>query len=102
MKTILLATAATLSLGVGAAFAQGLPAGFHEPAYGSQAFAIAPLSLGVGAAYAVGNADPTAMFGAPSGSPAPTLGSFFGDPRGSGIVTLLPPGNVPQVVATPK
>jgi hypothetical protein len=61
MKTILLATVATLSLGASAAFAQGLPAGFHEPAYGSQAFAVAPLSLGVGAAYAVGNADPTAI-----------------------------------------
>jgi hypothetical protein len=43
----ILATVATLSLGVGAAFAQGLPAGFHEPAYGSQAFSAAPLSLDV-------------------------------------------------------
>jgi hypothetical protein len=131
MKTTILATVATLSLGVGAAFAQGLPAGFHEPAYGSQAFSAAPLSLDVGAAYAVGNAAPTAMFGAPSGSQAPRLGSFFAGPRGSEIVsgnigsmatntlpgsggqgflmnngsgttTLLLPGGVPQVVTTPR
>jgi hypothetical protein len=127
----ILATVATLSLGVGAAFAQGLPAGFHEPAYGSQAFSAAPLSLDVGAAYAVGNAAPTVMFGAGSGSQAPRLGSFFAGPRGSEIVsgnigsmatntlpgsggqgflmnngsgttTLLLPGGVPQVVTTPR
>jgi hypothetical protein len=86
MKTILLATVATLSLGVGAAFAQGLPAGFHEPAYGSQAFSVAPLSLDFGAAYVVGNAAPTVMFGAPSGSRATRLGSFFAGPRGSETV----------------
>jgi hypothetical protein len=92
---------------------------------------VATLRLGVGAAYAVGNAAPTVMFGAPSGSQAPRLGSFFAGPRGSEIVsgnigsmatntlpgsggqgflinngsgtsTLLPPGNVPQVVATPR
>jgi hypothetical protein len=38
MKTMILAAIATLSLGVGAAFAQGVPAGFQEPHYGAQAF----------------------------------------------------------------
>ena len=38
MKNLLLATFATLSLSVGAAYAQGVPAGFHGPTYGSQAF----------------------------------------------------------------
>ena len=131
MKTMILATVATLSLGVGAAFAQGLPAGFHQPAYGSQASSVAPLSVDVGAAYAVGNAAPTVMFGAPSGPQAPTLGSFFAGLRGSEIesgnigsmainalpgfggegflmnngnetTTLLLPGGVPQVVTTPR
>jgi hypothetical protein len=54
MKTMILATVTTLSLSVGAAFAQGLPAGFNEPAYGSQASSVAPLRVDVGAAYAVG------------------------------------------------
>jgi hypothetical protein len=131
MKTMILATVATLSLGVGAAFAHGLPAGFSEPAYGSQASSVAPLRVDVGAAYAVGNAAPTVMFGAPSGSQVPRLGSFFAGPRGSEIVsgnigpmatntlpgsggegflmnngngttTLLLPGGVPQVVTTPR
>jgi len=38
MKTMILAAFAALSLGVGAAYAQGVPAGFQEPVYGSQAF----------------------------------------------------------------
>jgi hypothetical protein len=39
MKTMIIATAAALSLSVGAAaYAQGVPAGFQGPAYGSQAF----------------------------------------------------------------
>jgi hypothetical protein len=38
MKTMILAAAAAMTLGVGAAYAQGAPAGYHEPAYGSQAF----------------------------------------------------------------
>jgi hypothetical protein len=131
MKTMILATVATLSLGVGAAFAQGLPAGFHQPAYGSQASSVAPLSLDVGAAYAAGSAVPTVTFGASSGSQVPRLGSFFAGPPGSEIVsgnigsmatnalpgsggqgflmnngngttTLLLPGGVPQVVTTPR
>jgi hypothetical protein len=38
MKTLILAAVAVLSLGVGAAFAQGAPVGYHSPPYGSQAF----------------------------------------------------------------
>ena len=38
MKTIILAAVATLSLGVGAAFAQGAPPGYEPPVYGAQAF----------------------------------------------------------------
>ena len=39
MKTMILAAAAVLSLGVGAAFAQGVPAGgYTMPHYGSGAF----------------------------------------------------------------
>src|ERR1700761_28706 len=40
MKTTILAAFAALSLGVGAAYAQGVPAGgdFVPPAYGQQAF----------------------------------------------------------------
>jgi hypothetical protein len=38
MKTMILAAAAALSLGVGAAYAQGGPVGYQAPAYGSQAF----------------------------------------------------------------
>jgi hypothetical protein len=38
MKTMILAAVASLSLGVGAAFAQGAPAGYQPPAYGAQAF----------------------------------------------------------------
>jgi hypothetical protein len=40
MKTMILAAVATLSLAVGAAYAQGVPAGgdFQAPIYGSQAF----------------------------------------------------------------
>ncbi len=39
MKTMILAAAAALSLGVGAAYAQGVPAGYQEPHYGATAFA---------------------------------------------------------------
>jgi hypothetical protein len=38
MKTMIFATVAALSLGAGAAYAQGGPVGFEAPAYGSQAF----------------------------------------------------------------
>ena len=38
MKTLILAAAAVLSLGTGAAFAQGLPQGSEPPVYGSHAF----------------------------------------------------------------
>ena len=38
MKTMVLAAAAALSLGMNAAFAQGLPPGSTPPVYGSQAF----------------------------------------------------------------
>jgi hypothetical protein len=39
MKKMILAAFAVLGLGMGAAFAQGLPAGTAPPVYGSQAFA---------------------------------------------------------------
>jgi hypothetical protein len=39
MKTLVLASIAAASLSVGAAYAQGTPAGFRPPAYGAQAFA---------------------------------------------------------------
>ncbi len=35
MKTIILAALAALTLSAGVASAQGVPPGFHEPAYGS-------------------------------------------------------------------
>ena len=38
MKTMILAAVAALGVGVGAAYAQGVPARLSEPAYGSQAF----------------------------------------------------------------
>ena len=38
MKTMILSAAAALSLGVGAACAQGVPAGYQEPHYGAAAF----------------------------------------------------------------
>jgi hypothetical protein len=38
MKTMILAAVAAISLGAGAAYAQGVPAGFHEPRYGAEAF----------------------------------------------------------------
>jgi hypothetical protein len=38
MKTIILAAFAALTLSVGFASAQGVPAGFQAPAYGSHAF----------------------------------------------------------------
>ena len=38
MKTMILAAVAALSLGVGAAYAQGVPAGYQEPHYGAAAF----------------------------------------------------------------
>jgi hypothetical protein len=38
MKKIILVALAVLSLGMGAAFAQGLPAGTRQPVYGSHAF----------------------------------------------------------------
>jgi hypothetical protein len=37
MKTMILAAVAALSLGVGAAYAQGAPAGYQGPHYGAQA-----------------------------------------------------------------
>jgi hypothetical protein len=37
MKTTILAVAAALSLGIGAAYAQGVPAGYQGPHYGAQA-----------------------------------------------------------------
>jgi hypothetical protein len=37
MKTMILAAVAALSLGVGAAYAQGVPAGYQGPHYGAQA-----------------------------------------------------------------
>jgi hypothetical protein len=39
MKTMILAAVAALSLGVGAAYAQGVPAGYQGPHYGPQASA---------------------------------------------------------------
>jgi hypothetical protein len=39
MKKMILAAFAVLGLSMGAAFAQGLPAGTAPPVYGSQAFA---------------------------------------------------------------
>jgi hypothetical protein len=38
MKKLILVTSAVLSLGVGTAFAQGLPPGVANPVYGSHAF----------------------------------------------------------------
>lgn len=38
MKTTILAAVAVLGLGVGSAFAQGVPPGYHEPHYGAQGF----------------------------------------------------------------
>jgi hypothetical protein len=38
MKTMILAGVAAIGLGVGGAYAQGVPAGFHEPRCGAQAF----------------------------------------------------------------
>jgi hypothetical protein len=38
MKTMVLAAVASLSLGVGVAYAQGVPAGYQEPHYGAAAF----------------------------------------------------------------
>jgi hypothetical protein len=37
MKTMILAAIAALSLGIGAAYAQGVPAGYQGPHYGVQA-----------------------------------------------------------------
>jgi hypothetical protein len=37
MKTMILAAVVALSLGVGAAYAQGVPAGYQGPHYGAQA-----------------------------------------------------------------
>jgi hypothetical protein len=42
MKTMILAAVAGMSLSVGAAYAQGVPAGFQEPHYGAQAFSDHP------------------------------------------------------------
>jgi hypothetical protein len=42
MKTMFLAAVAALSFGVGAAYAQGVPAGFQEPHYGAAAFSNHP------------------------------------------------------------
>jgi hypothetical protein len=38
VKTMILAAVAALSLGVGSAYAQGVPAGYQEPHYGAAAF----------------------------------------------------------------
>ncbi len=38
MKTMILAAVAAITLGAGAAYAQGMPAGFQEPRYGGEAF----------------------------------------------------------------
>ena len=38
MKTMILAAVAALSLSVGSAYAQGVPAGYQEPHYGAAAF----------------------------------------------------------------
>jgi hypothetical protein len=38
MKTMIVAAVTALSLSVGGAYAQGVPAGFQGPAYGSQGF----------------------------------------------------------------
>jgi hypothetical protein len=37
MKTMIIAAVAALSMGVGAAYAQGVPAGYQGPHYGAQA-----------------------------------------------------------------
>jgi hypothetical protein len=46
MKKIMLVVSAVLSLGMGTAFAQGLPAGSEPPAYGSHAFPNQPRHTG--------------------------------------------------------
>jgi hypothetical protein len=46
MKKMILAAAAVLGLGMGAGFAQGLPAGTQPPVYGSQAFPNQPYHTG--------------------------------------------------------
>jgi hypothetical protein len=46
MKKMILAASAVLGLGIGAAFAQGLPAGTEPPVYGSQAFPDQPYHTG--------------------------------------------------------
>ncbi len=46
MKAIILAAAAALTLGTGAAFAQGLPPSVSAPVYGSKAFADQPYHNG--------------------------------------------------------
>jgi hypothetical protein len=38
MKTMILAAVAAISVGVGSAYAQGVPAGYQEPHYGAAAF----------------------------------------------------------------
>ena len=46
MKKMILAAFAVLGLGMGAAFAQGVPAGTVPPVYGSQAFPDQPYHTG--------------------------------------------------------
>ena len=46
MKAIILAAAAVLTLGTGAAFAQGCPPGVAQQVYGSKAFADRPYHNG--------------------------------------------------------
>ena len=46
MKKMILAVFAVLGLGMGTAFAQGLPAGTVPPVYGSQAFPDQPYHTG--------------------------------------------------------
>jgi hypothetical protein len=45
MKKMILAAFAVLGLGMGAAFAQGVPAGTVPPVYGSQAFPDQPYHI---------------------------------------------------------
>jgi hypothetical protein len=46
MKKIILVASAVLNLGMGTAFAQGLPPGYANPAYGSHAFPNQPYHTG--------------------------------------------------------
>jgi hypothetical protein len=48
MKTMIIAAAAALTLTVGAAYAQGVPAGYQGQTYGSQGFSNAQHANGGG------------------------------------------------------